>query len=438
MAKGKTKDYKPTVILVIFIILLCIILSLLDFDGIPLGSFINSITSPYNNYTLHHTLHSNTSYTYTTPTTSLLNKQIRIDDKSRNLTDCRLLLRRPRYKFKSFFHDWECVAPSFYQVKEIYNHNMSLCKNITYILQKEWNWKSRTWFRELFNIEYSNSTDIYERGCGSASRMTMSNRANIMTEFQEWLIKHFNLNNNLKIGYKNKEFYEKHGDILILNRHFRRQISDITLQEIYIGLKKIYSNTNHTVRIVYFYYLSIITQFHCILNSSIIITPHGSAETSFIAIPNSLQIKHNIKIIELCPPYTHCPMDCDGAGRNSAYLCPYYFSHQFHNHYWIGIGTEDIKMNCSQFCLKAKNYKWNLDKGFRNIIDFDSSFELIKEAIYNINIPINIDKQNRSITLINRIEMNNASWNFYNSDVKLINTNLHTGTYDLYPERKKK
>ena len=346
-----------------------------------------------------------------------------INNTRMDIVQCEIYVRPrfPKSHISSFFHDLECIVSAFDQI----NGSISDCTEITMFTKKSYNY-SNSAYSSLFNLTIIDDKifDLEPKsnyGC-QRSMKWMSNYHNKIQEFRQFIINKYKLKNKYNINYNSYKFYNLNNnlsDILIIDRHHHRGIANIN--KLYNKLISIY-NINR-VHLVYFDDLPITIQFEYILNSSIIITPHGAAETSFIMISNDKLIKSQIKLIELCPPYNHCWFGCDNFKGHRGNLCPHFFSKQFKQHKIIGIGREDFKWNCDNYCQYQKNSKRNFDKEFRRINNFTVSIDLIIDAINNFK---NYSNNKWHPVLIKKVKMMDKEFYFYNSTKTVTN-----GYWDL-------
>eukprot|EP01083_Nonionella_stella_P101410 287461_1 len=338
--------------------------------------------------------------------------------------------KNPNWANYHFFHDMECILSALH-----FQHFSSDCTDINMIVSDRFNY-GKSVYSQLFNFTmmdrnaFNNYTRKVENkyGCqhGKEFRTTMA-------VFRRYIIKRFKLDNIYKMGYDSREFYKDYGDVLIINRNKHRHIHNAN--ELFERLQIEFTKTSHRVRMVYFDKMPLLQQYECVLNASVLITPHGAAEIHLMMV--NPVFGNRIKVIELCPPYTHCFVTKQEGPRN-ANLCPYYYQKAFKQVYIYGVGREDQRLgNCSVFWKEHNRFVENqraVNKRFqaRNfIIDFKriNGFKVdVGEVLAAV----------KDETLVNRMYIDRTMFGetefmFYKSTKSLVDKQKRE-VFELYPE----
>lgn len=344
------------------------------------------------------------------------------DNDNKNICEIYVRPRFPKQKIRSFFHDLECIVSSF----EYINGSIADCDIINMYTSKSFDY-THSAYSKLFNLTIINDKEFYDNpkskyGCKRSMRWLSNFVDNKMTQFQQYIIRTFKLNQYIY----NLDFYKSNkSNILIIDRHHHRGIANI--DELYHRLCKLYGQNR--VLLVYFDEYTIIKQYEFILNSSVIITPHGAAEASFLMVSNDRYIKNIIKLIELCPPYAHCPFQCNYFDKilnksiyinfKKARLCPMFYNKYFKQHDIIGIARQDIHWDCYNYCLYQKEQNRHFEVELRRINNFTVDVDLVIKAINT-----KLTKPKGQNVLIKEVEMTGKEFYFFNSTITI--------THDYY------
>ena len=300
------------------------------------------------------------------------------------------------------------------------------------IVSDQYNY-SKSHYHQLFNFtiidrHQFNNISYTHYGCNRANDYIHDIKA-----FRQYIIDRYSLDNKYKMGYSSKEFYTKYGDILIINRDKFRHIYNV--QQLYNRLQIEFKNTSHDVKLVYFDKLSLIEQYKAILNASVIMTPHGAAETNFFMIHKAFARQGDIKVIELCPPYTHCWLTDQGKEGMRVNLCPHYYRKVFRNIKIFGVARESTELgNCSVFWKYHNDMIRTQKKKTRNFpIDF-KRIMAFKVGVSGIIDIIRTDRLYKGDTMrIDRAEFSDRELMYYNSTVTMVNKQARE-VFTLYPE----
>eukprot|EP01083_Nonionella_stella_P303643 1051888_1 len=299
---------------------------------------------------------------------------------------CNVYVPKDKHHYGAVFHDMDMILSSFCQFQK-QNISIQECDDIILTVSAQYDYQHTTLngrnTDQIFTFNIINHSD-FETQWKHNKCNGQPYPQDQMLQFREFLIKKFKLTNSYNMDYK-LQFYRKHGDVLIIDRRTTRRI--LNIKELYQGVCDLYPNRT---KLVYFEDISLLEQYHHVLNASIIITPHGAAEHSLMVWPFELSKKDVYnefnKLIELCPPYTHCPWNCHRViWRYKANLCPMAYQNTFRslNFSFYGIAREDVHWNCSQYCWyhHLSPHKRQINLEFLHIIFFKVNVQSVVDAL---------------------------------------------------------
>eukprot|EP01083_Nonionella_stella_P071058 190605_1 len=347
-----------------------------------------------------------------------------LDDPSPNI--CTFYLRKnknPNFEHYHFYHDMECILSAFHYQSFI------KCQDINMIVSDQYNY-SKSVYRQIFNFtiidrdEFNNNSGSHY-GCQRGKTYMYE-----MKKYRDYIVNKFKLNNQYNMGYDSKSFYETYGDILIINRQKFRHIHNV--DELRTRLQMEFKNTSHEVRMVYFDKMPLLEQYQNILNATVIITPHGAAEVNWMMV-NYLFVPSVIKLIELCPPYTHCWLSNDNGGKR-VNLCPHYYNQVFKYFLIYAVAREDKQLgNCSVFWdYHNEIIKNNTKRRARNFkIDFKriNGFKVAVDGILNA---IHEPYSRKHAMYIDQASFEETERMYYKSTVSLVDKHKRE-VFELYP-----
>ena len=364
-----------------------------------------------------------------------------------NGVDCSLYLIKnvePSYEEYHVFHDWQCLISAFHFQLES-NISVADCNNITFIVSQEYDYTPSVFYNSnIFNFKVISNKEFreYIRKPGNRYGCLKANKwQKRMVQLRDFIIKKFKMSNEHNLPYDSSEYYINYGDIVILDRARYSQRGIYNVMELKNSLDELFINTMHNVRLVYFENVTLLKQYETILNSSVIITPHGATETSLFMIGKSM--RKYIKIIELCPPYTHCKFKCkkgENCWRLSRLtLCPHFYREVFNYLHIYGIAREDINLgDCYKYFGDHEWFiKYNL--GSR---DYVKDFKRVVNFKVNVDDIINIINQSSEIKeyylyyhhrdFIHSTHFGQTELEFYKSNITIIPPGK-PHCFDLYP-----